>query len=55
MILLIVAGVCLVLAQLIGIYALRSRKADLVFSLCMVGLLALAILFGVFGAVHELS
>jgi len=52
--LLITAGVCLVLAQLVGIYALRTRKADVVFSLCMVLLLILAIVLGIFGAYHEL-
>lgn len=52
--LLIAAGVCLVLAQGLGIYALRTHKADLVFSLCMFGLLVLALVLGVFGALQEL-
>lgn len=54
MTLLIIAGACLVLAQLVGIYALKSRKADVIFSLCMLVLLALAVVFGIFGASHEL-
>lgn len=54
MTLLIVAAVCLVLAQGIGIYALKTHKADVVFSLCMVGLLILAVVLGAFGAYNEL-
>ncbi|HET9692220.1 MAG TPA: hypothetical protein VFP61_13795 [Acidimicrobiales bacterium] len=40
MTLLYAAAAMLVAAQLLGIYALVSRKADLIFSLVMVGLLA---------------
>ncbi|MBO0693139.1 MAG: hypothetical protein J2P58_09605 [Acidimicrobiaceae bacterium] len=54
MTLLIIAGVCLVLAQVVGIYALKTHKADLVFSVCMIGLLILAVVLGIFGAYHEL-
>ena len=38
------AGVCLVLAQLIGIYALITRKADLILALVMGALLSSALL-----------
>jgi uncharacterized membrane protein len=54
-ILLIVAGVSLVFAQALGIYALKSHKADVVFSFCMLGLLLLAIVLGGFGAYSELN
>ena len=36
------AGVCLVLAQLIGIYGLITRKADLIFAIVMGCLLVLS-------------
>jgi hypothetical protein len=39
------AGACLVLAQLLGIYALITRKADLIFALVMGVLLVLAAVF----------
>jgi hypothetical protein len=54
-ILLIVAAACLVVAQLLGIYALKTHKADVIFSLCMVGLLVGAVILGGLGAYHELS
>ncbi|MCL2393134.1 MAG: hypothetical protein FWC87_00475 [Acidimicrobiaceae bacterium] len=54
MTLLIVAAVCLVLAQVVGIYALKTHKADVVFSFCMIGLLILAVVLGIVGAYHEL-
>jgi hypothetical protein len=53
--LLIAAGVCLVLAQILGIYALWTRKADVVFSICMVAMLILAVAMGVLGAYQELN
>jgi hypothetical protein len=37
--LLYAAAGCLVAAQLLGVYALKSRKADLIFSLFMLALL----------------
>jgi hypothetical protein len=40
------AGGCLVVAQVLGIYALVSRKADLVFSITMVVLVVLAAAMG---------
>jgi hypothetical protein len=44
--LLVLAAVCLVAAQVLGIYALVTRKADLIFALVMIVLLALAIFLG---------
>lgn len=38
--LLYLAAACLVAAQLLGIYGLVSRKADLIFALVMLALLA---------------
>lgn len=55
MTLLILAAVCLVLAQCLGIYGLKTHKADAVFSLCMVGLLVGAIVLGGFGAYNQLA
>jgi hypothetical protein len=49
------AAACLVAAQIIGIYALRSHKADLVFSLCMVALVMTAVVLGYLGARHQLG
>lgn len=43
------AAAALVLAQLVGIYGLVSRKADLVFSLLMIVLLAAAAVLAVSG------
>lgn len=54
MTLLLVAAASLVFAQLLGIYALKSRKADFLFSLCMLGLFALAVVLGGFGAYGQL-
>jgi hypothetical protein len=48
-----VAVVCLVLAQVIGIYALVSRKADLVFTLAMCALLLAAVTLGGYGLYHR--
>jgi hypothetical protein len=53
--LLILAAVCLVLAQCLGIYALKTRKADVLFSMCMVVLLVGAVVLGGFGAYSELA
>jgi hypothetical protein len=39
------AGACVILAQLLGIYALITRKADLIFALVMALLLVLAAVF----------
>lgn len=44
-----VAGACLVLAQVLGIYGLITRKADLTFALVMLVLVVVAIAAGVDG------
>ena len=49
------AAACLVAAQLLGIYALMSRKADLIFSILMIALVVAAVLLGVAGARHQLG
>jgi hypothetical protein len=49
------AAACLVLAQLLGVYALRSRKADLIFSLFMVALVVASIALGYLGAKQQLG
>lgn len=48
------AGVCLVLAQILGIYGLVTRKADLVFAVVMVALLVGAIVLGGLGAYEHI-
>lgn len=50
------AAAALVLAQLVGIYGLVTRKADLIFSLLMVALVVVAALLAVSGisAIHHL-
>ncbi len=40
------AGACLVAAQLLGIYGLVTRKADLLFALIMGALLVVGIVLG---------
>jgi hypothetical protein len=49
-----VAGACLVVAQVIGIYGLISRKADLIFALVMVVLVLAALASGAEGAYTQL-
>ena len=49
------AGACLVIAQFLGLYALRTRKADLIFSLFMIGLLVVAAALGYMGARQQLG
>lgn len=49
------AAVCLVAAQILGIYALKTHKADLVFSLCMGALVLASIVLGYLGARHQLG
>jgi hypothetical protein len=44
------AAACLVAAQALGIYALRTRKADLIFSVFMIVLLGAAVALGYIGA-----
>jgi hypothetical protein len=48
------AAICLVLAQVLGIYALWTRKADLIFALVMVALLVGAVIMGVIGVYDRL-
>lgn len=48
------AAACLVVAQLLGFYALKTRKADLVFATCMIVLLLASGALGVTGALQEL-
>jgi hypothetical protein len=49
-----VAGVCLVVAQLLGIFALVSRKADFTFVLVMGLLVLVALASGVDGVYTQL-
>ncbi len=55
MTLLYVAAACLVVAQVLGVYALISRKADLIFSVCMITLLVLSFVLGAMGAYQQLA
>jgi hypothetical protein len=48
------AGALLVLAQVIGIYGLKTRKADLLFSVVMAVLVLTAFALGSYAAVHDL-
>lgn len=54
MTLLYAAAGCLVLAQAVGLYGLKTRKADLIFALCMVGLLVASGALGAMGALQQL-
>lgn len=51
--LLIGALVCLGAAQLLGIYGLATRKADLIFAIVMIGLLVAAVVMGLDYAYHR--
>lgn len=48
------AGVLLALAQLLGIYALVTKKADLVFAVVVTGALVVAIAIGGYGLYHQI-
>jgi hypothetical protein len=48
------AGTCLVAAQLLGIYGLVTRKADLIFALIMGVLLVVGIVLGGIYAYHRI-
>lgn len=48
------AGVLLVVAQILGIYALLTRKADLIFALTMSAILLIAVVLGGYGVYHRL-
>lgn len=52
--LLYAAGACLVVAQILGIYGLVTRKADFVFALLMTSLLVVAVVLGGYEAYHKL-
>ena len=47
------AVACLLAAQVLGIYALVTRKADLVFTLVMCALLVAAVSLGGYGLYHR--
>ena len=53
--LLYLAGGCLVVAQLIGIYGLVTRKADLIFSIVMGTLLVSALALGGVWVYHHVD
>jgi hypothetical protein len=53
--LLYVAAGCLVAAQVLGVYALVSHKADLIFSVFMLSLLVLSFVLGALGAYQQLA
>ena len=55
MIYLYAGAACLVGAQVLGIYALVSRKADLIFSIFMVLLVVAAFGLGAYGAYAKLA
>lgn len=48
------AGGLLIVAQVLGIYALVTRKADLIFAFTMAVILIFAIVLGVYGVYHRL-
>jgi hypothetical protein len=48
------AGACLIAAQLLGIYGLVTRKADLIFAVVMGGLLIVGLGLGAMDAYHRL-
>ena len=48
------AGALLVLAQVVGLYGLITRKADLLFSVVMAVLVLAALAIGGYTAVHDL-
>lgn len=49
------AAACLVAAQVLGIYALRTHKADLIFSIFMVAFVLASVTFGYLGARQQLG
>ncbi|MGC8628207.1 MAG: hypothetical protein ACP5VR_11800 [Acidimicrobiales bacterium] len=49
-----VAAACLVVAEVLGIYALISHKADLAFALVMFGLVIVSLASGVDGVYTQL-
>ncbi len=55
MALLWIAAGCLVVAQVVGVYGLITRKADVVFSIFMLVLVVVSLAFGVVGAYRQLG
>jgi hypothetical protein len=49
-----IAGAFLIVAQILGIYALLTRKADLIFALVMLALVVAAVVSGADGAYNQL-
>jgi hypothetical protein len=45
----------LVVAQVVGIYGLITRKADLVLSIVVITMLLVAVLLGLYWTYHQLS
>jgi hypothetical protein len=50
-----IAAGCLVAAQVVGIYGLVTRKADVVFSIFMIVLVVVSLALGVVGAYRQLG
>jgi hypothetical protein len=50
-----VAAACLVVAQVVGVYGLVTRKADLIFSIFMIILVAVSLVLGVIGAYRQIG
>jgi hypothetical protein len=50
-----VAAACLVVAQIVGVYGLITRKADLIFSIFMIVLVAASLVLGVIGAYRQIG
>ncbi|HET9077452.1 MAG TPA: hypothetical protein VFN68_11005 [Acidimicrobiales bacterium] len=48
------AAALLVLAQILGIYALVTRKADFVFAVLMAAILVCAVVLGGYGLYHRI-
>jgi hypothetical protein len=53
--LLYLASACLVSAQLLGVYGLVTRKADLIFSLFMLALVVTSFVLGGLGVYQQLG
>lgn len=50
-----IAAGCLLAAQVVGIYGLVTRKADVVFSIFMIALVVISLALGVVGAYRQLG
>ena len=53
--LLYLAAACLVIAQVLGVYGLVTRKADLIFSLFMIALVVTSFVLGGLGVYQQLG